>query len=112
MSKLIGMPFEKQTIFVEVEATEDDTEDEIVQVSKTGERIVKKVEQAFDKVEDVITDSSMVLTRALKKLADKEPALESALLEFGLQFSGSGQAYIVKTAAQGSIKVSMTLKLK
>ena len=90
MSKLIEMPSEKETILVEVETTED----EIVPVSRTGERITQKVEQAFEKVEDIITDSCTVLTHALKKLAEKEPALESASLEFGLQFSGSGQAYI------------------
>ena len=108
MSKLIQMPYQDGSIIVEVETTEG----EIVPVGKTGERIAKTVEQAFEKVEDVIVNSCTVLTGALKKLAEKEPTLESASLECGFQFSGEGNIYMVKTAAQGSIKVTMNLKLK
>lgn len=109
MSKLIEMPCKDGSIIVEVETTEG----EIVPVKKkTGERLVEKVEQAFDKVESVIVNSCAVLTNALKNLAEKEPTLETATLEFGFQLTGEGNIYMVKTAAQGSIRVSMNLKLK
>ncbi|UCE05852.1 MAG: hypothetical protein JSW07_20050 [bacterium] len=108
MSKLIKMPSEDGSIIVEVETTEG----EIIPVSKKGERIIEEAKEAFEKVENVIISTGSKLSRALKNLAEKEPSLESASLEFGLQFSGEGNIYLVKTAAQGSIKVSINLKLK
>lgn len=109
MSKLIQMPCKDGTIIVEVETIES----EIVPVKKkTGERIIEKVEQAFDKVEDVLMNNCIVLTNALKNLAEKEPNLESATMELGFQLTGEGNIYMVKTAAQGSIKILLNLKLK
>jgi hypothetical protein len=102
------MPTKEGSIIVEVETTED----EIIPVSKIGERIIKEAKEAFEGVESAIIDTGSKLSRALKNLAEKEPSLESASLEFGLQFTGEGNIYLVKTAAQGSIKVSINLKLK
>ncbi|MCP4344056.1 MAG: hypothetical protein GY795_00840 [Desulfobacterales bacterium] len=108
MSKLIQMPLKDGNIIIEVETPED----EIIPVSKTGERIIKEVKQSFEKIEDVIVDTCGVLTGSLKKLAEKEAALETATLEFGFQLTGEGKLFMVKTATQGSIKVSLNLKLK
>ena len=108
MSKLIKMPTKEGSIIVEVETAEG----EIIPVSKTGERVIEEANEAFEKVESAIIDTGSKLSRALKNLAEKEPSLESASLEFGLQFTGEGNIYLVKTAAQGSIKVSINLKLK
>ena len=108
MSKLIKMPSKEGSIIVEVETTED----EIIPVGKLGERIIKEAKEAFEGVESAIIDIGSKLSRALKNLAEKEPSLESASLEFGLQFTGEGNIYLVKMAAQGSIKVSINLKLK
>ncbi len=107
MSKLIEMPGKKGNITVEVETPEG----EIVPVGKKGEWLAEKVEQNFDKVKEVILNSCDVLTGALKDLAEKESALESASLEFGIKFTGEGKAFLVKTAAEGSIRVSIALKL-
>jgi len=93
---------------VEVETAEG----EIIPVSKTGERVIEEANEAFEKVESGIIDTGSKLSRALKNLAEKEASLQSASLEFGLQFTGEGNIYLVKTAAQGSIKVSINLKLK
>lgn len=108
MSKLIKVPSEGGYVIVEVETTED----EIIPVGKKGERIIEEAKETFDKIENVITDIGAKLSRALKDLAKKESTLESASLEFGLQFTGEGNVYLVKTTAQGSIKVSINLKLK
>ncbi len=108
MSKLIKMPSKEGSIIVEVETTED----EIIPVTKIGERIIEEAKEAFEGVESAIIDIGSKLSRALKNLAEKEPSLESASLEFGIQFTGEGNVYVVKTAAQGSIKVSINLKLK
>ena len=107
MSKLIQMPYQDGSIVVEVETTEG----EIIPVSRTGERLIKEAQEAFDKVEGVIVDSCTLLTGALKRLAEKEPTLESASVECGFQFTGEGNLYLVKTAAEGSIKVTLNLKL-
>ena len=107
MSKLIKMPSEDGSIIVEVE-----TEDEIIQTGNEGERLIQEVGEAFERVESAIINTGSKLSRALKKLAEKEPSLESASLEFGIQLTGEGNIYLVKTAAQGSIKVSINLRLK
>ena len=108
MSKLIKMPSEDGSIIVEVETTED----EIIPVSRKGERLIEEAEEAFEKVESAIINTGSKLSRALKKLAEEEPSLDSASLEFGIQFTGEGNIYLVKTAAQGSIKVSINLRLR
>lgn len=108
MSQLIQMPCQDGTIIIEVETPEN----EVIPVSKSGERVVKEIKESFEKIESVIVSSCTVLTGALKNLAAKEPALEKASLEFGLQLTAEGNIYLVKTAAQGSIKVSLDLKLK
>ena len=106
MSKLIKMPSKEGAIIVEVETTED----KIIPVSKKGERIIEEAKEAFERVESAIIDTGSKLSRALKNLAEKEPSLESASLEFGLQFTGEGNIYLVKTAAQGSIKLKFDSK--
>ena len=108
MSKLIKMPSKDGSIIVEVETTED----EIIPVSRKGERLIEEVEEAFERVESAIINTGSKLSRALKKLAEEEASLDSASLEFGIQFTGEGNIYLVKTAAQGSIKVSINLRLR
>ena len=107
MSKLIQMQSQYGPIIVEVETTED----EIIPVNKAGERIINEAKEAFDKVEDVIVNSCLVMTGALKKLAEKEPTLKTASLEYGFQFTGEGNIYMVKVAAESSIMVKIDLKL-
>ena len=107
MSKLIEMQSQYGPIIVEVETTED----EIVPVSKAGERVIKEAKEAFGKAEDVIVNSCLLMTGALKKLAEKEPMLQTASLEYGFQFTGEGNIYMVKVAAESSIKVKIDLKL-
>lgn len=107
MSKLIQLPSQFGPIIVEVETTED----EIVPVGKMGERVISEAKEAFEKVEEVIVNTTLVMTSTLKKLAAKEPALETAALEYGFQFTGEGSIYMVKVAAEASIKVSINLKL-
>ena len=105
MSKLIEMPCGKSTILVEVETPEG-----IIRTSRAGDWLVEKKEEAFDKVKEVIGGGCQVLIGALEELAGREKAVERATLEFGLQFSGEGKAFVVKAAAQASIKVSLSLK--
>lgn len=108
MSKLIQMPCNNGVIIVEVETTED----EIVPVSKTGELIVKEVGKSFESIENILVDSCSIMLNAIKKVASKEPTLEKAAVEFGFQLNGEGNIYLVKTAAKGSIKVTLNLILK
>lgn len=108
MSKLIKMPCGEGNIVIEVETPED-----IIQTSRTtGERVIKSVTQAFESVENVLTAGCTVLTAAMKRLAEREKNLEKATLDFGLQFTAEGNVYLVKTAAQASIKVSLVMKLQ
>lgn len=108
MSKLVRMPHRNGSIIIEVETPEN----EIIQVSKTGEWIIANAKESFEKVENVISDGCSILSKALKNLAEKDPALESASLEFGIQFTAEGNAYVVKSAANGAIKVLVNLKLR
>ncbi|MBD3386514.1 hypothetical protein GF407_16540 [candidate division KSB1 bacterium] len=108
MSKLIKMPTEEGSIIVEVESPGD----ELVKVSRSGERIIEETGEAFEKVESAIVETGSRLSRALKKFAETEPTLESASLEFGLQFTGEGNIFLVKTAVTGTIKVTLSLGLK
>lgn len=108
MSKLVKIPYKDGHILVEVETAEG----EIVPVGKKGERIVEQAKESLEKAENIIINGCALLSGSLKKLAEKDPLLESASMEFSLQFTAEGNAYIVKTSAQGSIKVSINLRLK
>ena len=107
MSKLIKMPCGENNIVIEVETPEG-----IIETSKTGERIIESVPQAFESVKNVLTEGCSVLTGAIKKFAEQENSLETATLDFGLQFTAEGNVFLVKTAAQASIKVSLVMKLQ
>jgi hypothetical protein len=107
MSKLIKMPCGDSNIVIEVETPED-----IIETSKTGQRIIDSVPQAFETVENVLTAGCTVLTGALKKLAEQEESLEKATFDFGLQFTAEGNVFLVKSAAQASIKVSLVMKMR
>ena len=91
MPKLIEMPHNDGAILVEF----DTADDGITSVSKIGEIIIKQIENKFDKVEDVIVNGGSILVNAVKKLAEQESKVDSATIEFGLNFTADGNAYII-----------------
>ena len=103
MSKLIRMKLgENDTVLVEV--PEDGG---IKQVSKFSE-IIEKTDEFFDKVvQHEIIANCKVLIGAFEELKKQELAPKKACAEFGLQLTGEGNVYVVKTSGQASFKISL-----
>jgi len=94
------------TILVAVDLPEGS----VGQVSSPGEMAIEKVEQSFDAVKDLIIRGCRPLTQAFKKLHQETQAV-NAEVEFGINFSGKGNIYLVETSGQASLKVKVTWNL-
>lgn len=93
-------------ILVAVEAPEA----AVAPVAKTGEVVVEKVGESFDTVKDLIINSSRPLIQAFQTL-HKEGQAESAEAEFGINFTLSGNVYLVETSGEATFKVKVTWNL-
>jgi hypothetical protein len=87
------------TILVEIPVAEG----EVSAVSRTGE-VVEKIAKSMGEVLGVVAGIAHGFHDAIK-----DSPVESAQLEFGLQFSVSGRLYVVETAAQSAIKVTLAV---
>lgn len=109
MPKLIEMKLgENRTIMIEA------AEDYDVVESYRGDResIVEKVDKAFDElVQNEIVEHCKVLVGAFEELKKLPNPPTSASVNFGLQFSGSGNVFVVKVASQASIAVSINWEI-
>jgi hypothetical protein len=99
MPKLLELDVSEGTALFEVPAVDG----EISAVSKTGEvieKIAKSVGEAFGVVGGIAEGFHDAI---------KGSPVESAQIEFGLQFTAGAQLYVVNTEAQGVIKVTLTV---
>jgi Trypsin-co-occurring domain 1 len=87
------------TILVEIPVADG----EVSPVSKTGE-VVEKIAKSMGEVLGVVAGIASGFHDAIK-----DAPVESAQLEFGLQFSVSGRLYVVETAAESAIKVTLAV---
>lgn len=79
-------------------------------VAKPGEILIEKVDQSFEAVKDLIIDSSRPLMEAFQIL-HKEGNVETAEVEFGINFTLKGNVYLVETSGAASLKVKVTWNL-
>jgi Trypsin-co-occurring domain 1 len=77
---------------------------EVAAIGRTGE-IVEKIAASMGEVLGIVSGVAEGFSAALAG-----SPVESAELEFGLQFTAKGKLYIVETEAQGSIRVQLTVK--
>jgi Trypsin-co-occurring domain 1 len=78
-------------------------EGEIAPVSRSSE-VVEKIAKSMGEVLGVVGGIARGFHEAIA-----DAPVESAQLEFGLQFSVSGRLYVVETTAQSAIKVTLTV---
>jgi Trypsin-co-occurring domain 1 len=65
---------------------------------------IEKIDNSIDKAMETVRDVSESVLAALKGLE-----VESAQVELGFQFTGTGRLYVVEAAAQGALKVTLVL---
>lgn len=105
MPRLVQMKLGDSTILVE--AADDD-----VRFLSAREEAVSAVDKAYAAlVQNEIAENCRVLVGALEKLKDQPLAPNKGTAEFGLQFTGEGNIYLVKVSAQASIKVTLEWQL-
>jgi len=102
MPQLVKMKVgDSEEILVEIPESTD-----FYNVSR-GSDILEKLDRAFDEaVQNTIVENTRVIIGAFEKLRQEHLKPVKASAEFGLQFTAEGNVYLVKTAAQASIKVS------
>ncbi len=72
---------------------------------------IKKTVLSFEKVSDTIRAYCISLVRTFKEF-QSEHAPNRIKAEFGLKLSGEGNVYIVKSAAEGSLKITAEWDMK
>ena len=113
MSKLVRMKLGESTILVE--AADDDAPpaaDGAVRSLSVGDEVVDAVDKAYAAlVQNEIVENCRTLVGAFEKLKEQSLTPTKGTAEFGLQFTGEGNIYLVKAAAQASIKITLEWQL-
>ena len=76
---------------------------EIAAVSKTGE-VVEKISNSLGEVLGIVGGIAQGFHDAIK-----DAPVQSAQVEFGLQFTAKGRLYVVDLEAQSAIRVTLTV---
>jgi hypothetical protein len=77
---------------------------EVSPVGRT-EDVVEKISSSMGAVLGLVGDIARGFEQAVR-----DTPVESAELEFGLQFSAKGTIYVVETQGQGSIRIKLNVK--
>ena len=99
MPKLLELDVAGGTVLFEVPAGGA----EISTVSRTSE-VIEKIAKALGEVLGIVGGIAQGFHDAIK-----DAPVETAQLEFGLQFTATGRLYVVDVAAQSAIKVTLTV---
>ena len=90
-----------------VEAADDD-----LRAVGAGTEVVEAVDQLYGRlVRNEIVENCRVLIGAFEELQKQAIAPSKGTAEFGLQFTGEGNVYLVKASAQASIKIGLEWQL-
>ncbi len=79
------------------------TDEEIEAVGR-GRDVVERVGRSIGDVLGMVSSLAEGFADAIR-----DAPVESAELEFGLQFTGKGSVYVVETETQGAIRVALTV---
>jgi hypothetical protein len=99
MPKLLELDAAGGTVLFQVPAGEA----EVSAVSRTGE-VVEKIAKSLGEVLGVVGGIAQGFHDAIK-----DAPVNTAQLEFGLQFTAKGRLYVVDLEAQSAIKVTLTV---
>jgi hypothetical protein len=99
MTKLLELDIPGGTVLVEVPGTGD----EVSAVSRAGD-IVEKITQSVGEALGVVGGIAQGFHDAIK-----DTPVESAQLEFGLQFTVKGRLYVVDAETAAAIKVTLSV---
>lgn len=102
MSHLIELQYEGRTILVEAEMQEDEIRD------IGAKKQIRKVEAAIEDVSAVVALYAKEISRALEISFAKAIHSKSITLELGLKFTGSGDVFVAKVAAEAGLKITLT----
>lgn len=102
MSRLIKLQYGDRTILVEAEPQKDEIEE------IGAEEQVQKVHDTLGAISDIVIAYATEISKALEGLQIDANRLESAKLELGVKFTGSGNAFVVKAAADASLRITLT----
>jgi len=99
MPKLLEFGEDGETVLFQVPGKAGD----IRAVGKTGD-VIEKVTKSIGEVFGVVGGIAAGFSEAVK-----DAPVQTAQLEFSLQFTASGRLYVVEAQGQGTITVTLTL---
>ena len=96
------------TILVAVEIPEE----AVKPVDRFGDLAIEKVDRNFEAVKDLIIRSCRPLTDAFQALyTESQSQATSAEVEFGINFTGKGNIYLMEASGGASLKIKITWDL-
>ena len=107
MLRLIKMKCDDTEIWVEVEEIGSEDRPQMASVSESMEKAVR----SFENISDTIRAYCASLVKTFKRF-DKEMAPDRIRAEFGLKVSGEGNVFVVKSAAEASLKIMAEWQVK
>ena len=112
MSKLVQMKLGNSTVLVEAPDDVQSIGGGDTRLSIVGDDVIDALDKTYDElVQNEIVENCRVLTLAFDKLREQSIAPSKATAEFGLQFTGEGNIYLVKASAQASITITVEWQL-
>ena len=100
MPKLLELDAAEGTVLFQVPAGDG----EVSAVSRNGPPVVEKIAKSVGEVLGVVGGIAQGFHEAIK-----DAPVETAQLEFGLQFTAKGRLYVVDIGGESSIKVTLTV---
>lgn len=108
MTNLIQVKCDDAEVWIEAEGQAvNEKRPQRVSVSES----MQKTMLSFEKISDTIRAYCTSLVRTFKEF-QTENAPNRIKAEFGLKLSGEGNVYVVKSAAEGSLKITAEWEMK
>ena len=109
MARLVKIKCDDREIWMEIEKVAAETGPERVSVNESMEKAVV----SFKKISDTIRVYCASLVKTFKdKEFDREFAPDRIRAEFGIKLTGEGNVYIVKSAAEASLRLIVEWEVK
>ncbi len=99
MPYLIELQYEDKKILVEAEPRENEIEE------MGAKEQLKKVKATVGAISDMVATCAKEVSKALESFGAEATRPKSTTLELGVKFTGSGNVYVVKAAADAALKI-------
>jgi hypothetical protein len=106
MREVIAVKIDGETLYIEAEASPGS---EVT--SPSLDDVMASAEDAFERAKITVTTLTKDMVRAFRSI-ESVLAPQEFVLEFGIKFTAEGNAIVVSTTAEASLKITATYRNK